>query len=87
MQTPSSVAARRGAAPLKRTKSEGALNFDAPGFVLTLAQKVNHLTSSAARAAYELPTLDEVGDRLQLVGLSLKAITLVNRGGQVAYEG
>ncbi|WP_395758514.1 hypothetical protein OIE82_08485 [Streptomyces althioticus] len=84
---PSSVAARRDAAPLHWTKGEGALSFDAPGFVLTLAQKVDHLTSSAARAAYELPALDEVGNRLPLLGLSLKAITLVNGGGKVAYEG
>ncbi len=84
---PSSVAARRDAAPLHWNKGEGALSFDAPGFVLTLAQKVDHLTSSAARAAYELPTLDEVGNRLPLLGLSLKAITLVNGGGKVAYEG
>ncbi|MFC7840012.1 hypothetical protein [Streptomyces sp. NPDC057382] len=78
---------RRGAAPLHWTTGEGVLSFDAPGFVLTLAQKVEHLTSSAARAAYELPALDEVGNRLPLLGLSLKAITLVNGGGKVAYEG
>ncbi|MFC8008457.1 hypothetical protein ACFUCH_35025 [Streptomyces olivaceus] len=84
---PSSVAARRDAVPLHWNKDEGALSFDAPGFVLTLAQKVDHLTSSAARAAYELPALDEVGNRLPLLGLSLKAITLVNGGGKVAYEG
>ncbi|MEV3924942.1 hypothetical protein [Actinomadura coerulea] len=84
---PSSVAARRDAAPLHWTKGEGVLSFDAPGFVLALAQKVEHLTSSAARAAYELPALDEVGNRLPLLGLSLKAITLVNGGGKVAYEG
>ncbi|MGX1027408.1 hypothetical protein [Streptomyces sp. SAI-097] len=69
------------------SKGEGALSFDAPGFVLTLAQKVAHLTSSVARAAYELSALDEVGHRLPLLGLSLKAITLVNGGGKVAYEG
>jgi hypothetical protein len=84
---PSSVAARRDAAPLHWTKGEGALSFDAPGFVLTLAQKVDHLTSSAARTEYELPALDDVGNRLPLLGLSLKAITLVNGGGKVAYEG
>ncbi|MER6451415.1 hypothetical protein ABT270_02010 [Streptomyces sp900105245] len=84
---PSSVAARHGAAPLHWTAGEGVLSFDAPGFVLTLAQKVDHLTSPAARAAFELPALDEVGNRLPLLGLSLKAITLVNGGGKVAYEG
>ncbi|MFI8849007.1 hypothetical protein ACIGW3_02215 [Streptomyces sp. NPDC053499] len=84
---PSSVAARRGVALLPWTKGEGVLSFDAPGFVLTLAQKVDHLPSSAARAAYELPALDEVGNRLPLLGLSLKAITLVNGGGKVAYDG
>ncbi|MFF4764723.1 hypothetical protein [Streptomyces sp. NPDC001292] len=84
---PSSFAARRGAAPLRWTTGEGVLSFDAPGFVLTLAQKVDGLTSSAARAVYELPALDEVGIRLPLLGLSLKAITLVNGGGKVAYEG
>ncbi|MGW7578027.1 hypothetical protein [Streptomyces sp. NPDC054765] len=83
----SPVAARRGAVPLRWTKGEDVLSFDAPGFVLTLAQKVDYLTSSVARAAYELPTLDEVGKRLLLLGLSLKAITLVNGGGKVAYRG
>ncbi|MBB5798639.1 hypothetical protein AB0E64_02110 [Streptomyces caelestis] len=80
-------AARRGTAFPRWTKSEGVLSFDAPGFVLTLAQKVDHLTSSAAGVVYELPALDEVGKRLPLLGLSLKAITLVNGGGKVAYEG
>ncbi|MFB7760550.1 hypothetical protein [Streptomyces xiamenensis] len=83
----SPVAARRGAALLRWTKGEDVLSFDGPGFVLTLAQKVTHLPSSVARAAYKLPTLDEVGKRLQLLGLSLKAITLVNGGGKVAYRG
>ncbi|WP_406501027.1 hypothetical protein OHA04_10205 [Streptomyces sp. NBC_01590] len=83
----SPVAARRGSAPQRWTKSEDTLSFDAPSFVLRLARKVDHLTLSAARAAYELPTLDEVGERLPLLGLSLKAVTLVNGGGKVTYEG
>ncbi|MFE9940823.1 hypothetical protein [Streptomyces hirsutus] len=83
----SPVVARRGTVLLHWTKGEDVLSFDAPSFVLTLAQKVDHLTSSAARVTYELPALDEVGKRLPLLGLSLRAITLVNGGGKVAYEG
>ncbi|MFD5505605.1 hypothetical protein ACFWJS_39045 [Streptomyces sp. NPDC127061] len=83
----SPVVARRGAVLLRWTTGEDVLSFDGPGFVLTLAQKVDRLPSSVAGAAHELPAPDEVGKRLPLLGLSLKAVTLVNGGGKVAYRG
>lgn len=76
MAQPPALDYGRGSSELRRAR-----------LVLTLARKVDHLTSSAARVAYELPALDEVGNRLPLLGLSLKAITLVNGGGKVVYEG
>ncbi|MGW7542148.1 hypothetical protein ACWGKQ_13645 [Streptomyces sp. NPDC054770] len=81
------AAAPRGVAPWRWSVNSGILTFHAPSFILSVAQKVSQLTSVGEQREYELPPVEWVRERVQLLGLSLKAVTLLNGGRKLSYQG
>ncbi|MFB6643158.1 hypothetical protein ACFCYF_38710 [Streptomyces chartreusis] len=82
---PNSIETARYRVPSWRwSVDSGNLTLHAPRFSVHVAQKKAQLN---IHAEYALPEIDVVRERVSLMQLRLRAITLLNRGEKAVYEG